>query len=157
MIRPATHEDLDRIVQIGAALHSETDHFSRCRYVEDKVRKFIGTLIESDDGFVMVVERDGAVIGGMAAVSVEQWFSTDKIATEISVFILPEFRGGMDALRLLRAFRQWAERKQVAYAMAGISTGIHAEKTKLLYEASGMRYVGPIMEFPMKERIENGN
>lgn len=157
MIRLAKLNDLDRIVEVGASLHAETEHFGRCRYVGEKVKAFIGALINSDDGFVMVAERDGQVVGGIVAVTVEQWFSHDKIATEISVFILPEYRGSMDALRLLKAFKAWARTKGVVYTMAGISTGIHAEKTKALYQAAGMRYVGPIMEFPMEQGEVNGH
>ena len=156
IIRPATHDDLDNIAEIGLALHSESTHFNRCGYSTEKVALFLGSLILSEDGLVLVVERDGSVIGGIAASAVEQWFSFDKIAVDVSVFILPEHRGGMAAIRLLHAYRDWAKAKGVVYALAGISTGINCEKTQALYERIGMSYLGPIMAFSM-EREKNGS
>lgn len=150
IIRPAQLSDLVRLAEIGAVLHSESEHFQRCRYASGKVQSFLGVLMQSADGLVLVVEKDGIVIGGIAAMVAEQWYSFDRIATDVSVFILPEHRGGTAPARLLNAYREWAESRGAVYALAGISTSVTVERTQALYEALGARYVGPMMEFSMK-------
>lgn len=150
IIRPARHDDLGRLAEIGAVLHSESERFRRCRYAPEKVLALMSALMQSANGLVLVVEKDGEVIGGIAATVVEQWYSFDRIATDISVFILPEHRGGTALARLLNAYREWAESRGAVYALAGISTSITVARTQSLYEALGARYVGPMMEFSMK-------
>lgn len=149
-IRLAQLSDLERIADIGAVLHSESEHFQRCRYAPEKVRAFLGALLQSADGLVLVVEKGGEIVGGIAAMVAEQWYSFDRIATDVSVFILPEHRGGTAPARLLNAYREWAASRGAVYALAGISTCVTVERTQALYEALGARYVGPMMEFSMK-------
>lgn len=155
-IRPARHDDLGRLAEIGAVLHSESEHFQRCRYAPEKVQVFLGALLQSTDGLVLVVEKDGEIVGGIAAMVAEQWYSFDRIATDVSVFILPEHRGGTAPARLLNAYRDWAASRGAVYALAGISTSVTVERTQALYEALGARYVGPMMEFSMKGN-DDGN
>ena len=147
MIRIATIEDVPAILALGRRLHVESPRFSRLAFVEEKARNFIEYLIESPKGWVVVAEKDGQVIGGMAAILFEEWFSTDSVATDVSLFVAPEHRGSLTASRLIAAFRGWAESAGAAYAVAGASTGIHPEAVGDLYERLGAKRVGPVVEF----------
>lgn len=151
MIRAATHADIPRMIDIGRVLHDSSPHFGKCAYSDAKVGAVIGLLIDAENGLAILAEHDGEIVGGMLATCVEQWYSDDLIATDLSVFILPEKRGSLDAARMLRHYRNWAKEKGCRYALAGISTGIHTDQTEKLYQALGMEYVGPVLGWNLED------
>lgn len=106
-----------------------------------KVLALFLRLIEWADGLLLVADRDGVIIGGVAGFVAPQWFSDELTATEFGVFMLPEHRGGMTAARLVRAYVHWAKAKGVAHPQLGISTGVRPDETVELYKAIGLKLV----------------
>lgn len=138
-IRPATYDDLDTLLDIGAAMHCESPRFARLEFSNAKVLQLFITLIDSGDGLLLVAERDDAVVGAVAAMVGQHWFSDDIVANEYGVFILPQHRGGMAAARLVRGYIEWAKAKGAKMIQLGISTGVHADETAALYQAMGLK------------------
>lgn len=144
MIRPATHADVEQMVQLGALMHQES-RFNVLAYAPDKVAHLIRSMID-DEQFVAVADVDGEIIGGFLGVAVEHWASRDLVASDYTLFIAPERRGSTIPLRLIRAFRSWAQAKGCKMISAGISTGVAVEKTAALYQAAGFERIGLIFE-----------
>ena len=110
-LRHATYDDLDLLMEIAEAMHAESPRFSRLSFSPKKVLAFYITLIDQPDSLLLVAERDGVIAGGVAAFVCPHWFSDDVVANEYGVFILPEYRGGMTAARLVRGYIEWAKEK----------------------------------------------
>lgn len=146
MIRPATTADIPRIIELGTLLHA-TSSYSKMAFVPAKAAAFMQALMERD-GVVFVAEIDGVVVGGMAGGVVDQWFSDELIAYDFSIFVEPRRRNGLIAIKLMRAFEEWARIKGAKQIHMGIGTDINVEGTSRLYEHMGFRHFGPLF---MKE------
>lgn len=141
MIRNANKNDIDQLMIIAESMHAES-RYSLLRFSEAKTRQFFNWLIDSDETCLFVAEKKGAVIGGISGYSMAHWASDDKIASDFGLFILPEHRGGITAIKLLRAFKSWAESTGAKLTHIGITTGVNTEETAGLYQAVGCKKIG---------------
>lgn len=146
MIRNATKDDLDDLIVLGREMHQES-RFSVMNFSEEKVRTILGNLIDDPNGCLLVSEVDGVVIGGFAGFIAEHYFSTDRLATDLALFINRADRGGMSAARLLRAFVKWAKQNGASLIQVGVTTGVHLEQTTKLYNALGFKTVGGVFAY----------
>lgn len=142
MIRAARHSDIPRIIELGTILHQTTD-YAALDFDADKVGNFMSHLI-AGAGVVFVSEINGVVVGGMAGGIVDQWFNNDLIAYDYSIFVEPGRRNGVIAMRLVRAFEEWARLKGAKQIHMGIGTGVNVEGTSRLYESLGLKHFGPL-------------
>ncbi len=136
-IRPATLDDLDRILDLGEQLHKESPRWSRLSFNRAKAAEFIASLIVGAHGVVFVAEKDGVVVGGIAGLATAHWSSDDIVAQEVSFFMEPGARGSMVAIRLICALQAWGGIKGAKWLQAGTSTGLDPERTAGLYERLG--------------------
>lgn len=138
-IRPATHDDLDLLMDLTVAMHAESPRYSKMTFSHQKMLNLYVMLINSAWGLVLLAERDGIIVGGIAAMISEHWLSDDLVANEFGLFILPEHRGGMTAARLARGYIEWAKGHGAKQIQLGISTGVQVEETAALYRALGLK------------------
>ena len=143
MIREATVEDLDFMVASGSLMAKE-GHYSIYGFNADKTRAVIEHMINAENGFVVVSESDGVLKGWMLASCSEQWFSNDKVAYDLVLYFLPEYRGGSDAFRMVKAYREWAEGQGATEIRIGTTTGVNEDRTARLYEKAGFESFGKI-------------
>lgn len=143
MIRSATIDDLPAMLELGARMHLES-RFRDLPYDLAKVADVLSSLIDGA-GLVLVAEMHGRVVGGIVGMVVEHWFSRVKVAQDFALFIEPEHRGSMLAVRLLARYEAWA-REQGAHAVEmGINTGVHVEQTARLLELRGFSQAAVLM------------
>lgn len=140
MIRPATVDDIETIVEIGKVMHGESS-YSDLPFDCEKVHFLMAGLINGH-GVVFVAEKGGNIIGGFAGGISEFWFCNSLHAFDYGLFILPEHRGGSAAIRLLSAFEHWAKAMGAVWCDIGITTGVHTEKTAGMYEKLGYHQSG---------------
>lgn len=143
MIRAAKHSDVPRLIELGTMLH-EISSYSSMAFSPEKSAAFLAELINGR-GVVFVAEVNGEVVGGMAGGIIDQWFSNDLIAYDYSMFVEPSKRNGVIAVRLIRAFKEWARIKGAKQIYMGIGTGVSVEGTTRLYESQGLRSIGPLL------------
>lgn len=143
MIRAAKHSDVPRLIELGTMLHSGSTYASM-NFCPDKSAAFLHELINGQ-GVIFVAEVSGVVVGGMAGAVTDQWFSNDLIAYDYSLFVEPSRRNGTVAIRLIRAFQEWAKLKGAKQIYMGIGTGVSVEGTARLYESQGLRNIGPLL------------
>jgi GNAT superfamily N-acetyltransferase len=143
-VRQATIEDVTQLVKLGRLMHAEAPALNHASYDEDKVRAAITLAVQG--GGVFVHETDGEIDGGFAGMIVERWFSTDRYATDLALFVRQDRRGGFIACRVLDAFIAWCARQGVAArdVVIGVSTGVRAWDTGRLYERLGFECIGGI-------------
>jgi GNAT superfamily N-acetyltransferase len=148
MIRPATFNDLPRLIELGEAMHGES-RFKAMRFSQQKVEAMLRRLMER--GFVAVAERDGEIIGGFAGMLEEHWFSEDTLATDLALFVEPGRRGGFAAAALVGAFLDWARRRNPTIIDIGVNTGVRTHETARLFEKLGGQPAGLLYTWEQKK------
>lgn len=151
-VRPAVEADIPVLIELGAALHAESPRFSRYAFSPVKVA---GTaLFAIAGGGAFVAENNGKIIGVLAGFVAEQWFSTDRVVSDLTFYITPEQRKkGRAALMLIRAFEQWAVSQGAMDIVPGASTQIDPEGTRRFYEKLGYTTSG----YQFFKRLTNGH
>jgi GNAT superfamily N-acetyltransferase len=73
----------------------------------------------------------------MFGIANQTWFDPELNAYELLLYILPEYRGGLLAARLIKHFEKDAQRLKCIHVRAGTSTRINTEDVLRLYERLG--------------------
>lgn len=108
MIRPARLEDVDAIVAMGLRFQAETDYAQHLRANPEALRTLAVGLITSEVGTIFVAEREGSVIGMLAAATYVHPMSGELVAHELCWWMRPGARGDRTALALVREAERWA-------------------------------------------------
>jgi GNAT superfamily N-acetyltransferase len=141
-IRQAIPGDVPVLVRLGADLHAESPRYASTAYSPDKVAGLAQAIIDGrvPDAVIFVAVEYGEVIGIFAGTVFEHWFSHDRMATDYTFYLRPESRGqGKTAVRLVKAFEQWARDRGVTSLVFGTSTEIAERRTVALYHHLGYR------------------
>ena len=149
MIRAAKHSDVPRLIELGSMLH-DISSYSTQPHNAEKSAAFLHELINGQNGVVFAAEIDGVVVGGMAGGIVDQWFNDDLIAYDYSIFIEPSRRSGITAVRLVKAFEEWARIKGAKIVQLGIGTKLNVEGTSKLYQSLGFEVFAPLFQKEIK-------
>ena len=150
MIRFALACDVDRLVEMFGKLHAES-HYSNLPLSNEKLRAFFAGLI--DDGFLMVSQRDGKIIGMMAGAIHEHYFTDALFASDYVLYVEPAFRGGMTAARLLDSFTAWAIKAGADVVTVGTTTGINADQTGRFFEGMGFEKIGGLYQLGKQQCV----
>jgi GNAT superfamily N-acetyltransferase len=102
------------------------------------------TLALSRPGMYLraVVDDAGTLVGGFWGVIGLVYWSSEPIALDRALFVLPTYRGGGVARTLIEDFLGWARTRGVKFCMIGQSTGISIDETRKLYERMGFETMG---------------
>lgn len=115
MIRVATIEDIDELSSMSGRFIAYAPHAKALDVCEADWRAAIAMVIEH--GRVFVAQIDGVIVGMLMAVCTPSWFAPKTlVATELAWWMDPEHRGGMSAIRLVKAFEQWAKQSGASVA-----------------------------------------
>ena len=141
MIREMKAGDVGRILEIGEIIHRET-WYKIYEYDKTKVLKFLADILLNDDAYSKVYEKDGEVVGVMLGWLHDFWFSDERGVSDLVLFVHPEYRGSMAAIRLIKGFMEWAADKGAREVNINITSGVYIERTGKLYERLGFKHVG---------------
>lgn len=132
-----TEGDIDKCIELGHAMHQES-YFKHFNYSEEKLNKFLRLMILNPEQYcAYVYEKDNTIIGFFLGVSSEQWIGTDKMSSDLACYIIPEERGSMAGVRLIKAYEEWASSINVKEIVIGVSTGINTDRTSSLFKRLG--------------------
>ena len=106
MMREATANDLDRIVDMGLRFVRETRYVKLISENPARMRDIVEKLMLADDGLVLVSDHDGVLTGMLGAYVFEHLVSGERTASEMFWWTEPESRG--DGVKLLRYAERWA-------------------------------------------------
>lgn len=155
-VRPATLADMPVMLAMGAALHAESPRYQNLRYSPEKVealgrRALEDTLVTPAAGGLFVAEKNARIIGMVFGFVTEFFFSTDKVASDHTLYVVPEERGKSPVAGLLiRALEKWAAEQGAVDIVPGTSTQIAPEATVKLYERLGYERYGYVMRKRIK-------
>jgi GNAT superfamily N-acetyltransferase len=108
-IRPATVDDIPRLVEMGVAFLAESIYGKWFQPVPTLVEAVVRQTLEHGAGFVAVSGVNGAPLVGMIGILLgPHSFTGALIASEIAWYVEPRWRGSTIGPRLLVAAREWA-------------------------------------------------
>lgn len=120
MIRPARVEDIPAIVEKGRRFHDESSYV-HVTYSPERVEAHCHLLIKA--GFIVVAEIDGQIAGAMLGDVYTPWYTTDGVGIEYALYIEPERRNGLIAVKLVRAWEKWCTAMGAKQLRPGVGTG----------------------------------
>lgn len=138
-LRMATPDDLPEICMMGRIMHGESS-YRTMNYDVDRVKTTLCDLMNKSQFVVVVEDKNGAIIGGMAGMVTQSWFGEDSVANDLALFIHPAHRGGMMAVRLIKAFVHWARLAGAKQIRPGVVTG--NSTAEALYQRLGFTRCG---------------
>lgn len=141
-IRPAVISDMAGLLALGRASHGES-RFEYLAFDEEKCLQLIQRQIGHPGQLALLVaERSGRLVGYLGGQIGEALFSRDLLATVIAIFVLPEARNGLAAVKLLQAFRGWAKRRAAKEIHVNVTSGVHIARTDRFLRRMGFRQAG---------------
>ena len=139
-VSDATAADLDALLDLGSRMHAESVEPYPPIDKEHTRRHLDAALSMSGTYLIVLAEDEGIPVGMMAAVMGPYSFSPRLRAASDILFVLPEYRGGMAAIKLIRRFREWSECADSA--TLSVATGVSSERTGRFFELMGFRPMG---------------
>jgi GNAT superfamily N-acetyltransferase len=121
-------------------MHKESPRFSRFAYDPDRCLSLLQKLHLS--GVILLAEEREQIVGMILGGISEHFFGRGTVASELVVYVAPESRGGTAAMRMLKAFEDWAFSKGADEIVLGVSTEVHAKRTAEFYQRLGYEMSG---------------
>lgn len=155
MIRPACFFDVLSIINLGN------------RYVEEEVKKVghhsatwnaevsahhLAVAISSDSLFLHVAVKGNKVVGFLwgGTHPLAPWDMT-LVASDYLFYMKPELRGSLMGLRLVKAWKAWAESKGCSEVRLSIASGINEDRVGKMYTLLGFSPFGTVFNHSFKE------
>lgn len=140
--------DIEGIIRLAKEMHAES-WYSSFDFDEVKMRNFVEDLCGDTEFLALVLEheKDG-IVGFLLAADMEHFFGRDRYACDIAIYMTPAHRGGIGAMRMIKAYEAWGRIRGVKEIHLGISTGVAVERTGKFYQKLG--YHSPVMGYRKK-------
>ncbi|MGB8338661.1 MAG: hypothetical protein WCD07_03155 [Burkholderiales bacterium] len=142
-VRFANLADIPGIVELGKAIHAES-RYRTLGYDPVKLNRMFSGIISSPKGThcCFVAEHQGQISGVMIGCVEECFFSNDRVANSILIYVDPKRRGGSTALKFIHAFRNWAVNRNAVELSLGVASGVTIDRTDRFLKRLGMQMVG---------------
>lgn len=139
MIRDIVYSDTTAIVKMLQTLREESPEYN---YVDNNpawVEANLETILQRGALFGSISEDTrGFIIGGVCTT----WYSTRIEGFEQLLYVIPEARGGMIAVRLIKRFELQVKALGATVLSVGATTGMQEDRTARLYHALGYETKG---------------
>lgn len=143
-IRFATLDDVPAFVEMGHRFH-ELTRFHVYDYNAERVALNLRAVVENARGshcFFVAEDSADNPVGGIIGCVEQHFFSNRLVASVIHYDVLPEKRMGGAGLRLLMAFKKWAENRGAVELSAGVNSGTDLEKLDSFLRRLGFKLTG---------------
>ena len=143
IIRPITIDDIPALIGIGRKVHQESE-YNVMSFNPQKCELLCHSIITNPDMFGRVTVKEGVIIGVVVAGVCPTYFSDELNASDLLVYVLPEYRGTRAFFMLCIEYIAWAKIMGARLIFLRNSTGIEPEKTGNLYQRMGFQHIGGI-------------
>lgn len=140
--RLATTKDTSDMAYYGTLMHEESQ-FAQYNYDQEKVKMFLDHIITTGLGIVILAEDENKnVIGAMAGMLYPHYFGNELQASDLFLFVIPQYRTGTTGARLMKHFEEEAIKRGASEVVLANSTGVEKDKVAKLFERSGYVHRG---------------
>jgi GNAT superfamily N-acetyltransferase len=146
MIYDMHPDDWDDALRLAKELHAESPTFRAMEFHDEAFRHYFDQVINPKQpdlvGWVLKDNADAPVYGGMIAALIPPFYSQDKFAVDLTIFVEQNRRGGRGAVMLLKKYKAWAQYRGAKQIQLGIGTEINLQRTTRFYERMGFKVTG---------------
>ncbi len=146
-IRFATLEDVPAVVEAGREFHAMT-RFAAYEYNVERLSENLRGVISAGQNkngthcFFVAEDDQGKFCGGLIGCAERHFFSHQLVASVIHYDVLPDKRMSGAGLKLLTAFRKWAENRGAFELSVGVNSGIDMDKMDRFFKRLGFEQTG---------------
>lgn len=144
-IRPMQLSDVDAMLELARAMHEESV-YRHLPFDDQKVAELVRACSMQDSWAGFVAVENGRLYGFFAGHITEYFFSRERMAKDIGLYVVPEKRGRMTAVRLIKIFIRWAAEKGVTEVALGVSALEDNSRTYALYQRLGLEPVAQLFK-----------
>lgn len=143
-IEIARDSHVPELVTLMRAMHAETGRFELPFSEARAQATFAAALADEKRAYCVLLARtsEGEPAGFLFGTITRPWFSEGLIAHDHAFFVLPRWRGSSAALKLLRVFRRWAEKRSAAVLNISQRAGVEMERFDRFMERQGFWAIG---------------
>lgn len=143
-VRHANLKDIPSFVEAGRLVHDAT-RYHIYDYDTRKVANTLQGIVENPQGgycFIIAEDGSGQPVGWVIGCVERHFFSDQVVASVINYGVMPDRRMSGAGLKLLTAFRKWAENRGAFELCAGVNSGVDIEKMDRFLKKLGFRLTG---------------
>lgn len=146
-IRDYVMTDFARLLELGHAMWKASPEFSRFSFDPERLVPISEACLFNDDMHCFVAEADGQVVGFFVGGVTEFFFSQDRYAFDLALFVSPDRRGTTAAIRLVAAATEWARARGAKQLRFGAATGINPAAAERFFLGLGFKPTGALYTF----------
>lgn len=137
MLKIATSDDLPDLKRLSIELVKNSP-YKTFTIDEGKIEELLIAFIDADPNIhvLLLYQEEGRAVGLLAGIAREFKFNRDKHASEIALWVEPEFRGKAGK-ELQEAFLFWAKKVGCKYLHMGLLEDKDLSKRQKLYKKQG--------------------
>lgn len=139
IIRKATIDDIQYIIEMAKSFHRESDA-RKYTLTNERIKELTTLIISTGLGILAV--KDGEAIGMMGAMLQKNVFFDELMAGDYLIYVKPEYRGTEAAQLLVDYYIQWAKTYGARCIGIDIESGINDERAINFYNKMGFRVTG---------------
>ncbi len=143
-IRFATYDDIPPFVELARIFCANT-RFHTYDFNHERMAANFKAVIDNPRGthcFFVAEDSQGRPVGGLIGCVESHFFSDKLVASIIHYDVLPEKRMGGAGLKLLTAFKKWAENRGAFELSAGVNSGTDLDKMDRFLRKLGFQCMG---------------
>jgi len=142
----STVKDIQEIIMLCKALHSESDYYRTQPFDNKQLKASLSNVVFNESSIALLAIQNNEMIGFFIGGLTYGLFNSELIAFDYSVYVVPEQRNGRTAIKLIKAFEDWAISKGANRFRVGTTTDINTDKTSRFYEFLGFKACGVSFE-----------
>lgn len=137
----ADYQDLPELVELCYMFQKESWQ-AFADFDDYKVENYFISLMEGDNSEIFVAHRGGYVVGCICVFLYNPPHSNTLFAGDYIWYVVPEERGSMIGVRLMKMFMDWAESNGAKCITTGASSAISTDRTSELFKHLGCEVTG---------------
>jgi len=153
-VRRYAESDIPGIVEICSREIPKLPNYRGVVVDSGRIKYMLDNNINNDGYFmvfVLVNERE-EVVGGIGAYCVTMAFSWDRACNDMFMFILPEWRTLPNAIKLIRAYRDWALARKAIIIGASYTSGWNDVGMDKLLKLMGFTPIGKMYHYRVDQQ-----
>lgn len=154
-VAPLALDDIEETIAL-AHINVTESRFAWMPFDADKVRANLERMAKAPQSYncaLVARKEDGQLVGYMAGQIEEYFFCRERVATSVFLFVDPQERGGLAAVKLILAFRKWAQNRGAVEIYIGVAGGVAIERTGRFLKRLGLALTGGNYSAWLTEKI----
>lgn len=145
-VEMAVGEDIPLLVEVATDMHAESNRYRPFAIKISKVEDLLLQLVDHPSGCVLVARDGDEIVGMFWGLISEFFFSNVRVSQDLLLYVLPSYRNGTTAVRLIKYYEQWAIESGAGEIQLAVSADIDNARAIRLYQGLGYEGVGLVMK-----------